>query len=573
MISYAQNGEDVVLARLFTGDDGFWIDVGAGHPVHDSVTQHFSERGWRGLNVEPLAEWHELLVEQRPDDINERVALSDRAGTAVLHVGPPENRGGSTLEDDVAARYRREGQVLTSEEVPVERLDALLAEHGIARADFLKVDVEGHERAVLSAVDWDAVDIRVVVVEATEPNSPTPDHDSWEPILLEAGYACALFDGLNRFYARADDDEALAALSVPANVFDGAEPHRWVSTVAAAEGERRVLLRARLEAEAELDGILLHLRNLADEAAALGAVAEGTSDAAPAPPAPSAGAAPPTTVPPRRAEHTAPVEGEPLPVPPIEMRTLVGPTDVEAFDNPDGALLLGDDVPVEAYRFVLDWGSGCGRNARKLLQQTPRPGRYLGLDLHLGMVEWCQRRLEPFDEHFRFEHHDVHNPGFNPGADKPPHLPFPVADGDVTLFLALSVFTHVLPSSVDHYLDEMARVLADDGIAWTTWFLFDRVGFPMLQEDQHALFVNEHDPTNAVIYERSWFLDALERRGLALATARAPEVRGFQWQMGIVHDHDPRAGATLPDDDAPTGVVRAGHVPDAHRVGRASSGG
>ena len=39
MISYAQNFEDVLLARAFRNRDrGFYIDVGAWHPVFDSVT-------------------------------------------------------------------------------------------------------------------------------------------------------------------------------------------------------------------------------------------------------------------------------------------------------------------------------------------------------------------------------------------------------------------------------------------------------------------------------------------------------------------------------------------------------
>ena len=54
MISYAQNAEDVLLNRAFAGrGDGFWIDVGASDPVVNSVTKHFSDHGWRGINVEP----------------------------------------------------------------------------------------------------------------------------------------------------------------------------------------------------------------------------------------------------------------------------------------------------------------------------------------------------------------------------------------------------------------------------------------------------------------------------------------------------------------------------------------
>ena len=54
MISYAQNFEDVILWRALRDvPNGFYIDIGAGHPVADSVTMHFYEHGWRGINVEP----------------------------------------------------------------------------------------------------------------------------------------------------------------------------------------------------------------------------------------------------------------------------------------------------------------------------------------------------------------------------------------------------------------------------------------------------------------------------------------------------------------------------------------
>lgn len=55
VISYAQNGEDVVLARLFQDQlFGRYVDVGAAHPVRDSVRKHFYDLGWRGANVEGM---------------------------------------------------------------------------------------------------------------------------------------------------------------------------------------------------------------------------------------------------------------------------------------------------------------------------------------------------------------------------------------------------------------------------------------------------------------------------------------------------------------------------------------
>ena len=45
-------------------------------------------------------------------------------------------------------------------------------------------------------------------------------------------------------------------------------------------------------------------------------------------------------------------------------------------------------------------------------------------------------------------------------------------------------------------------MLRDGGIAVTTFFLFDKAGFPMMQEFQNAPYINLDDPTNAVIFDR-----------------------------------------------------------------------
>src|SRR6266511_4950696 len=96
------------------------------------------------------------------------------------------------------------------------------------QVDFLKIDVEGAERAVLEGADWTRHRPRVLVVEATAPGSPKQVHEEWEPLLLAAGYRFGLFDGLNRFYAQADDEEALSRLAAPASVFDSYERHEHV---------------------------------------------------------------------------------------------------------------------------------------------------------------------------------------------------------------------------------------------------------------------------------------------------------------------------------------------------------
>jgi hypothetical protein len=68
-----------------------------------------------------------------------------------------------------------------------------------------------------------------------------------------------------------------------------------------------------------------------------------------------------------------------LPLPPEAMRGMVGPTDIASFDNPTGTPIYERfGLPPRLYESVFDFGCGCGRQARQLLLQTPRPRRYVG---------------------------------------------------------------------------------------------------------------------------------------------------------------------------------------------------
>ena len=246
MLSYAQNAEDVVLARAF-GDrpGGFYVDVGASHPELGSVTKHFYDRGWHGVNVEPDPASYALLCEARPRDVNLRLALSDRAGRARLYQPSGAPGGGSTLRADLAARLRHADAALVEVDVELLTLADVCARHAGGAIDFLKIDVEGSEEEVIRGGDWARYRPRVVLVEATEPGSAVPSHAAWEPLLLAVRYQLALFDGLNRFYVRAEDAALMPRLAVPANVHDAWEPHRYVTKIMAME-RHAAELEARL---------------------------------------------------------------------------------------------------------------------------------------------------------------------------------------------------------------------------------------------------------------------------------------------------------------------------------------
>ena len=223
IISYAQNGEDIVLARALKpwGKKGFWVDCGAGHPKYDSVTKLFSEFGWTGINIEPLGEEFKLLIQDRPNDHNVQCLLGSQSGVGSIFAGPTENRGSSTTDPLLVERYAKEfGQTFHESQVAIRTLTDILREKQVPTIDFLKIDVEGAELEVLRGIDLTEFNPRILVIEATKPNSTEVAYSDWEDRVLSGGYVCALFDGLNRFYVKEADSELVNALKAPANVLD-----------------------------------------------------------------------------------------------------------------------------------------------------------------------------------------------------------------------------------------------------------------------------------------------------------------------------------------------------------------
>jgi FkbM family methyltransferase len=252
MISFSQNGEDVVLRRTFSQQpEGFYIDVGACHAEEDSVTKYFYDLGWRGINIEPDRVHFDALVAARPRDVNINAAVGLRGGVASLF--PATVRGHSTMNAGVA----RGRNVLAPQPVQVLTLDDVVSVYASDTViDFLKIDVEGSEADVLASLNFVRVRPRVLIIEAVDALGQET-HGEWEATVVAGGYRFALFDGLNRFYCREEDAlELLPRLSVPANVLDNYRLMREVRAqreLAERADQFCVLLESeRLSAQAQL---------------------------------------------------------------------------------------------------------------------------------------------------------------------------------------------------------------------------------------------------------------------------------------------------------------------------------
>ena len=86
-----------------------------------------------------------------------------------------------------------------------------------------------------------------------------------------------------------------------------------------------------------------------------------------------------------------------------------------------------------------------------------------------------------------------------------------------------------ISAQVVYYLDQVARILHPGGMFVSTWFLYDKKYFPMMQEFQNALFINPIDPTSAVIIDVDWLERMVEQRGIKISEIQLPGIRGFQW--------------------------------------------
>jgi FkbM family methyltransferase len=199
-------------------ENGFYIDVGANDPVDDSVTFSFYQRGWRGVNVEPLQCHFDDLQRARPRDVNLLCAAGAFAGEVDLI--DFDVRGWATADPAAMADHRAHGKDGVAVKVPVMTLTTICQLHAPSDIHFLKIDVEGYEAAVLEGMDFAAFRPWIVVVEAVRPNSGAPMHEQWEHRLLGANYGLAYRDGLNRFYLAAEHPELASAFEFPPNVFD-----------------------------------------------------------------------------------------------------------------------------------------------------------------------------------------------------------------------------------------------------------------------------------------------------------------------------------------------------------------
>jgi SAM-dependent methyltransferase len=225
-----------------------------------------------------------------------------------------------------------------------------------------------------------------------------------------------------------------------------------------------------------------------------------------------------------------------------------GTTNAEDFKNVgEGftwALLIGR-AKLQPQERVLDLGCGVGQKARVLVKYLTG-GTYDGLDIVPAGIRWCQEHYLPYP-HFRFQLADLQSSHYNPNGrfkDTEYRLPYPDAAFDL-VFLS-SVFTHMLPGGVAHYLEEIARVLKPGGRCLSTYFLLNEhhrrrppfadatIKFPF--EAAGCRVRNKDNPSEAVAHPETKIKELHAAAGLRIAEVSYGFWCGGQDLLGALQD-------------------------------------
>ncbi len=176
---------------------------------------------------------------------------------------------------------------------------------------------------------------------------------------------------------------------------------------------------------------------------------------------------------------------------------------------------------------ILDVGCGIGRMAIPLTSYLSKEGEYWGFDVVTRGIEWCQKRISSKFSNFHFHLIDVYNKHYNPnGKIRAKDFQFPYGNGFFDFVFLTSVFTHMLPTDLENYLNEISRVLKTGGKCLITFFVLNEEAENLVYLGHSTLdfrhkiegcsTINKKDPEAAIAYNEESVKRLFEKYGLKI---------------------------------------------------------
>ncbi len=205
-LCFAQDGEDLILDRLLERQaNGFYVDVGAHHPVRFSNTYMFYRRGWRGINIDAEPGSMRPFVQHRPRDINIECGVAGHSGTMTYY---RFNEPALNTFDEAEAQFKDKAPYCLVEKlaVPVRRLDEILDQYLPLgqQIDFMSVDVEGKDYEVLASNDWTRFRPKYILAETLRTELLKMEQCPVVQLMLDMGYTPIAKAYNTTFFQRVD---------------------------------------------------------------------------------------------------------------------------------------------------------------------------------------------------------------------------------------------------------------------------------------------------------------------------------------------------------------------------------
>ena len=167
--SYSFNGVDLLVDYIFKSKkNGFYLDIGAQHPVSNNNTYLLFKKGWNGINIDLDEKNINLFKLARPKDVNLNFAISDSEKEVDLfyyHDSSPINTLSKNVSDFQAAKVSKIKKIKTK--ILNNVLEDLSFKNHI---DYMNIDVEGHEIQVLKGFDISKYKPSVISIEYLDLN-------------------------------------------------------------------------------------------------------------------------------------------------------------------------------------------------------------------------------------------------------------------------------------------------------------------------------------------------------------------------------------------------------------------
>ena len=189
-LSYAQEGEDILLNRIFNfKQSGVFVDVGAHHPKRFSNTYLFYKMGWRGVNIDAMPGSMAAFHNIRPLDKNIECGVGLKKGQLTFYIfkEPALN----TFDENQARIYKSEGWELLEEKFVdvLPLVDLLEANLESKEIDFMSIDVEGFELNILRSNNWTKFRPTFILIEDLKFSFDHLDENQVYQFLIGEGYS------------------------------------------------------------------------------------------------------------------------------------------------------------------------------------------------------------------------------------------------------------------------------------------------------------------------------------------------------------------------------------------------